>query len=195
MGNSVSNNQPKKKPNQQIVFATAGLVFDISQNCHKLEITSKHGMEALVFPKYHNRFSFLSSHQHQPTGYFENTTWPDTITVAANPKERISKPKLKSIMFLNIQVNSSTYLIHYYSIHLLNHSGYWAWESCTMTYTITSKRREKNRTKEKKTHLQCARAGGRCVLSNIWTVSCNNSRRNSVPDNILTTLLAHAQNF
>lgn len=35
----------KKTKTQQTLFVTAGLFSDISPNCHKLELTSKQGME------------------------------------------------------------------------------------------------------------------------------------------------------
>lgn len=78
---TVSSTTKQKKP----LFVTAGpffdvcqrciFIFDISQNWHKLEITSKQGIEPQVFLiEAHARFSFLSSHQHQPAGYFGNRT-------------------------------------------------------------------------------------------------------------------------
>lgn len=44
--NSVSNNQAKKTPKtKQTLFVIASPFFDVSQNCHKLEITSKQGIK------------------------------------------------------------------------------------------------------------------------------------------------------
>lgn len=43
---TVSKNQEKENKPQQTLSVTAGQFFDVSQNCHKLEITSKQGMKS-----------------------------------------------------------------------------------------------------------------------------------------------------
>lgn len=116
----------------------------------------------------------------QQTRHGKKITWDstsslpkETITVTASPKETRAKPKLKSMMFLNIQVISSYTLV----LNLLAKSLRILSLVALYCHTQSLAREKKTEQKRKKKDLQCARTGRGEVwlLSNFWTNLCSSS--------------------